>query len=150
MQKLHPIVLQAAVLGLAVLFIAASSIAVAPPANAGSGCEALLEAAKKGYRGDRTALLACKGAAHAAKARPHALQSQNTRESKKLNRDLRKAYKAATNHDAVTRAKLHGHATARIVAKNVGHAERRRQSVEHSTVKGIMILEAVTGMTIPH
>lgn len=107
MRKLSPLFSQAVVVGLAVLFIA-TGIALAPTANADSGCAALLQAAKKGYRGDPAALKACKqaaaSAAHAANAKPRALQSHHAVNDA---RDL-KAFKHRDHKDPNVRAQMKG------------------------------------------
>jgi hypothetical protein len=76
MGKLHFVSPDLATAGLAFGFAALLSIFVTAPVSAGSsGCAALLEAAKKGYRGDPAALRQCRmiqqSAEHAASVGKH-------------------------------------------------------------------------------
>jgi hypothetical protein len=83
-------------------------IGFTPPADAGSGCGALLKAAKKGYRGDPAALMACQGAVtggqHVAHAKPRALQPHDMVSD---TRDL-KAFKHRKHDDPLVRQQMKG------------------------------------------
>jgi hypothetical protein len=115
MDNSQPVALRAVTAALAVLLI----VAVAPPAKA--GCKELLAAAKKGFRGDPAALNACKqvaaSAAHAANAKPRALQPHHTVNDA---RDL-KAFKHRNQKDPNVRAQMRGVTALRradIAARN--------------------------------
>jgi hypothetical protein len=72
MHKLNRVSMHAAAVALAVAFVTATSIAIAPPADAGSrNRDAFLKAAKKGYRGDPAVLKAHKAQQKAERSAIH-------------------------------------------------------------------------------
>jgi hypothetical protein len=134
----HCLSKQIAVLSLAVAVIATTTIAVTTPVNAGSGCAALLKAAKKGFRGDPAALRACQGAMaggrHAARVTAHSFQSRD-----KLGR---KAIQAYRSDDKRTKAMLKGTLRAHGAAEEA-HRTYKRQQIDRAAGNLLTILRAI-------
>lgn len=134
----------------ALALFAATGLALPPPASAGSGCDALLKAAKKGYRGDPGALNACRqgaaSAAHAVRARPSALQTQDYRDRQSYRRQKRQFDKALKGHDTATLAQMQGRTKTTRVGRNVRSnvdKEARRQQALSDAVNLAIILNAI-------
>jgi hypothetical protein len=134
----HCLSKQIAALAFAVAVIAATAIAVATPVKAGSGCAALLKAAKKGYRGDPAALRACQlgsaGGRHAARVTAHSFQSRD-----KLGR---KAIQAYRTDDKRTKAMLRSTLRAHGAAEEA-HRIYRRQQIDRAAGNLLTILRAI-------
>lgn len=148
MRKPNLVFMPIAAAAFAVAF-AATSITVAPPAGAGSGCGALLKAAKKGYRGDPAALRACQGAAaggqHAARVKPRALQSHSMVNSA---RDM-KAFKNRNHKDPHVRNQMRGVTALRRGDSRALEAHRAQRAHE-TAVNAVIILNTILGASDPH
>lgn len=133
----------------ALIFVAATTVAFAPPAGAGSGCGALLKAAKKGYRGDPAALRACQGAVaggqHAARVKPRALQSHSMVNS---TRDM-KAFKNRNHNDPHVRNQMRG-VTALRRGDSRALQAHRDQRAHDTAVNAVIILNTILGASDPH
>jgi hypothetical protein len=143
MRKPNLVFMPIAAAAFAVIF-AATSIAVPTPATAGSGCGALLKAAKKGFRGDPAALRACQGAAaggqHAARVKPRALQSHSMVNSA---RDM-KAFKNRNHKDPHVRNQMRGVTALRRADQHALEAHRA-QRAHDTAVNAVIILETLLG-----
>ncbi len=148
MRGLSVVSMPIAAAAFAVVF-ATTSLAVAPPAGAGSGCGALLKAAKKGYRGDPAALRACQGAAaggqHAGRVKPRALQPHTMVNS---TRDL-KAFKNRNHNDPHVRNQMRGVTALRRGDLRALEAHRAQRAHE-TAVNAVIILNTILGASDPH
>jgi hypothetical protein len=126
------------------VLLAAAAFAVPTPATAGSGCGALLKAAKKGFRGDPAALRACQGAAaggqRAARVKPRAPQSHSMVNS---TRDL-KVFKNRNHNDPHVRNQMRGVTALRRGDLRALEAHRAQRAHE-TAVNAVIILETLLG-----
>ena len=126
------------------VMLAAATFAVQTPATAGSGCGALLKAAKKGFRGDPAALRACQGAVaggqHAARVKPRALQSHSMVNS---TRDM-KAFRNRNHNDPHVGNQMRGVTALRRGDLRALEAHRAQRAHE-TAVDAVIILETLLG-----